>query len=175
MQEKKLISKGIHASPLIDVRLNLDDIEGAVQVFENVAKEEKVLPAKFSLMDKLIQVSNLTVGKVFWLSTKFAVTNLIWFLNRNDDILLYLGVRRQNCQNLKIENTNLMKRINNFSLTTNNILTVIFSRCIWSYPEACHQFSNENALEQAFQTQITSRAFKALKLPKGPEKHLKMH
>jgi hypothetical protein len=65
LQEKKLISKGIHASPLIDVRLNLDDIEGAVQVFENVAKEEKVLPAKFSLMDKLIQVSNLTVGKVF--------------------------------------------------------------------------------------------------------------
>ncbi len=65
LQEKKLISRGSHASPLIDVRLNLDDIEGAVQVFENVTKEDKVLPAKFSLMDKLIKVSNLTVGKVF--------------------------------------------------------------------------------------------------------------
>ena len=60
-----MISRGIHASPLIDVRLNLDDIEGAVQAFENVAKEEKVLPAKFSLMDKLIHVSKESVKLLF--------------------------------------------------------------------------------------------------------------
>ena len=43
---------------LINVHITLDDLEGAVNTFEVLAKENKKLSQKFKLMEKLILVSN---------------------------------------------------------------------------------------------------------------------
>jgi hypothetical protein len=42
---------------LINVHLNMDNLEAAVQKFETFAKESKRMPQKFKLMERLIMVS----------------------------------------------------------------------------------------------------------------------
>ena len=44
---------------LVNVHLNLDDIEMAVQRFESLAKDHKKLTQKFRLMEKLIEVRSV--------------------------------------------------------------------------------------------------------------------
>ena len=55
-QEKNLIQKASHTKALVNVHLNLEDIEMAVQRFEGLAKDHKKLSQKFRLMEKLIEV-----------------------------------------------------------------------------------------------------------------------